>query len=157
MQIHRDGPRLILRDMPDRESVGFLSTMNGRRLMLALLLTAMVVQVFEGHFFVWNIPSDWRPIIAAWVIAVFAVLELCSIAADRKALTTIFDAAGRTMVQRGPHGFGTLERHVPFSAIAGVEIANSSAGRWWPSESRYVLQARLTTGEVWPLTAPSIL
>jgi len=156
MQMRQDGPRLVLTDLPNRKTAGFWRTPNGRRLMLTLLLIAAVMQAFEGRVFAWHIAVDWRWTAAALVVAVFVVVEFCATLADRKALTTTFDAAGRTVVLRGWRGLGTLERHAPFSTIAGVEIADQPASFWWPKSPSYVLQARLTSGEVWVLTAPSI-
>jgi hypothetical protein len=156
MQIRQDGPRLILTDQPDRKTVGFLKTPSGRRLMLALLLVGAVMQVFDGRFLAWHIPAEWRWTAIAAVVTAFVLLELYATLGDRKALTTTFDVASRNVVQRGARGLGTVERHAPFSAFAGVEIADRPASRWRPSDPRYVLQARLTSGEVWPLTGPSI-
>lgn len=156
MQIQFDGPRLIMKDVADRRRLGFLQTSNGRRLLLALLLMAVVMQVFEGRFIAWDIPADWRPIVAALVAAAYAVLELYTTFADHKVLTATFDAADRTVVLRSVRGCDTLERRAPFSVIAGIEIADLPAGRWRPGDDKYLLQARLTSGEVWPLTTPGI-
>jgi len=155
MQMRQDGSRLILTDLPDRKTVGFFGTRKGRRLTLALLLVGNVMHVFGGRFIIWHIPEDRRWLIAALVVAVFAVLELCSMISDRRALTTTFDAVSVSVVQRGSRGLGALERHAPFSAFARIEIADRPAGGWWLGDPQYVLQARLTSGEVWPLTAPS--
>ena len=65
MQVQLEGSRMIMKDVADRRSVGFLKSSNGRRLMLALLLFAVVMQVFGGRFVIWDVPADWRPIIAA--------------------------------------------------------------------------------------------
>jgi len=116
--------------------------------MLALLLVAMIMQVFEGSFFAWHIPADLRPFVAATVVVAYAVLELCATFADHRALSTAVDSRGRTVVLRGSQGLGILERDSPFSVIAGVEIVNRPTYCWWPSDRKYVLQARLIAGEV---------
>jgi hypothetical protein len=90
------------------------------------------------------------------IAAAYAMLELCATFADHKMLTVMSDAADRTVVLRGVRGSDALERRAPFSAIAGIEIADFPAGRWRPADDEYLLQACLTSGEVWPLTTPGV-
>lgn len=91
MHVH-DRLCLTMNDLPDRKTVGFLRTANGRRLMLVVLLLAMVMQVFEGRFIVWDVAADWRPIVAAILVAIYSAIELRATFAHRRALATTIDA-----------------------------------------------------------------